>query len=214
MEANLPNWHQWQTFFVGGRWTATWNRKLFPWVKYNVLQSKKQLITNNSANLQCLKIRYMKPIVLGLPTAILYRTNPCSSSSTFDASFAEWGSKCPLKIHYWVCRTPPLPTPATAQLTWRLQFARSTGFLSTVSDCLKSNAYNNRNQFNFIYNLNKCLSLIWQSRFPFQIVYVMRNCFDVTASSLQTHKRCFAGSCYKEFSNFVKMISGEGNNIM
>ena len=47
------------------------------------IQSKKQLITNNSANLQCLETRYIcswETHSSGLPTANVFWTNPCSST--------------------------------------------------------------------------------------------------------------------------------------
>ena len=61
--------------------------QLFPGVKYNVLH-------NTFANPVC------KPTGWGLPSANLLWTSPCSS--TFDASFADWGSKCRLRI-FFVC---------------------------------------------------------------------------------------------------------------
>ena len=81
-------------FFVGFEAFPpnTGKPQLFPRVKYNVLQSKKQLRTNNSANLYD-TFAVGKPIALGLPTVNVFCTNPYS----FDASFAP---------------PPPPPIPA------------------------------------------------------------------------------------------------------
>ena len=78
MEANLL------TDISGGGGGVNCHLKpqLFPGVKYNVLQHTFAKPVG-------------KPIARGLPTANLFWTNPCSS--TFDASFADWGSKCRLR---------------------------------------------------------------------------------------------------------------------
>ena len=100
--SQFANWHQWQTFFVGKftNTTLIWPEKctLFfskngqslkslvkPWVKYNVLQS-----TEGKSSVLRYTIHFVvsKHIALGLPTANLFSTHPCSS--TFDASLADW----------------------------------------------------------------------------------------------------------------------------